>query len=244
MPRGRPARPAACPAALHGMIWMTRAFFMLAGRLPVLMFSFMIRTLVSFCSQGGQSRLVKRRHSRASPRLLTRPPEATPAPSPDVSGARDTERTRDTPAGLPQCSGSPQAVPPSQVTARQRPPPRGHPHRKREQRPLKGRPRSGGADPELLLQADLVEARGAALQRLQVPLQGGHVQLGVPVQVVLQQGLVNEGVLHLRRRRWGRGLLSSAGGGVGGPGAASLPREGGLGTKFRIVAIYGDCLRP
>lgn len=40
------------PAALHGMIWMTRAFFMLAGRLPVLMFSFMMRTLVSFCSQG------------------------------------------------------------------------------------------------------------------------------------------------------------------------------------------------
>jgi hypothetical protein len=40
------------PTALHGMIWMTRAFFMLAGRLPVLMFSFMIRTLVSFCSQG------------------------------------------------------------------------------------------------------------------------------------------------------------------------------------------------
>lgn len=51
MPRGRPARPAACPAALHGMIWMTRAFFMLAGRLPVLMFSFMIRTLVSFCKE-------------------------------------------------------------------------------------------------------------------------------------------------------------------------------------------------
>lgn len=40
------------PTALHGMIWMTRAFFMLAGRLPVLMFSFMIRTLVSFCNQG------------------------------------------------------------------------------------------------------------------------------------------------------------------------------------------------
>lgn len=40
------------PTALHGMIWITRAFFMLAGRLPVLMFSFMIRTLVSFCSQG------------------------------------------------------------------------------------------------------------------------------------------------------------------------------------------------
>lgn len=51
-----PARPAAQPAALHGMIWMTLAFFMLAGRLPVLMFSFMIRTLVSFCGQGGQSR--------------------------------------------------------------------------------------------------------------------------------------------------------------------------------------------
>lgn len=43
--------PSAARAALHGMIWMTLAFFMLAGRLPVLMFSFMIRTLVSFCGQ-------------------------------------------------------------------------------------------------------------------------------------------------------------------------------------------------
>lgn len=34
--------------SLHGMIWSTRFFFMLAGRFPVLMFSFIIRTLVSF----------------------------------------------------------------------------------------------------------------------------------------------------------------------------------------------------
>ena len=33
---------------VHGMIWRTRFFFMLAGRFPVLMFSFMMRTLVSF----------------------------------------------------------------------------------------------------------------------------------------------------------------------------------------------------
>lgn len=34
--------------SLHGMIWSTRFFFMLAGRFPVLMFSFIMRTLVSF----------------------------------------------------------------------------------------------------------------------------------------------------------------------------------------------------
>jgi hypothetical protein len=34
---------------------MTRAFFMLAGKLPVLMFSFMIRTFVSFCNQEGHN---------------------------------------------------------------------------------------------------------------------------------------------------------------------------------------------
>lgn len=44
---------------LHGMIWMTLAFFMFAGRLPVLMFSFMMRTFVSFCSQERHSRAVK-----------------------------------------------------------------------------------------------------------------------------------------------------------------------------------------
>lgn len=47
--------PGLLQAALHGMIWMTLAFFMFAGRLPVLMFSFMIRTLVSFCSQEGHN---------------------------------------------------------------------------------------------------------------------------------------------------------------------------------------------
>ena len=44
---------------LHGMIWMTLAFFMFAGRLPVLMFSFMMRTFVSFCSQERHSHAVK-----------------------------------------------------------------------------------------------------------------------------------------------------------------------------------------
>lgn len=41
------------------MIWMTLAFFMFAGKLPVLMFSFMIRTFVSFCSQEGRNHAVK-----------------------------------------------------------------------------------------------------------------------------------------------------------------------------------------
>ena len=41
------------------MIWMTLAFFMFAGRLPVLMFSFMMRTFVSFCSEERHSRAVK-----------------------------------------------------------------------------------------------------------------------------------------------------------------------------------------
>ena len=38
--------------SLHGMIWSTRFFFMLAGRFPVLMFSFIMRTLVSFWQMG------------------------------------------------------------------------------------------------------------------------------------------------------------------------------------------------
>lgn len=38
---------------------MTLAFFMFAGKLPVRMFSFMIRTLVSFCRQEGTIRQVQ-----------------------------------------------------------------------------------------------------------------------------------------------------------------------------------------
>ena len=41
------------------MIWMTLAFFMFAGKLPVLMFSFMIRTFVNFCSREGYNDTVK-----------------------------------------------------------------------------------------------------------------------------------------------------------------------------------------
>lgn len=42
---------------LQGMIWMTRAFFMFAGRLPVLMFSFIIRTFVNFCNKTHTTRV-------------------------------------------------------------------------------------------------------------------------------------------------------------------------------------------
>ena len=56
--------PSAARAALHGMIWMTLAFFMLAGRLPVLMFSFMIRTFVNFCGQEDTAVQLKPGHSR------------------------------------------------------------------------------------------------------------------------------------------------------------------------------------
>lgn len=59
-------------------------------------------------------------------------------------------------------------------------------------------PHPTSTHPEFLLQSDLVEVRGAAVQGLQVLFQGGHVQLRVSVEVVLQQGLVNERVLHLR----------------------------------------------
>lgn len=42
--------------SLHGMIWSTRFFFMLVGRFPVLMFSFIMRTLVSFWqTEGGKT---------------------------------------------------------------------------------------------------------------------------------------------------------------------------------------------
>lgn len=40
--------------------------------------------------------------------------------------------------------------------------------------------------PELFLQPDLVKMGGCAMERLQVPLQGGHIQLCVPIEVVFQ----------------------------------------------------------
>lgn len=39
------------------------------------------------------------------------------------------------------------------------------------------------------------------MKPVQMALQRAHIQLGVSVQVVLQQSLVDEGVLHLRERR-------------------------------------------
>lgn len=79
---GAPALIPSCPeglnsrggpgAALHGIIWMTLAFFMLAGRLPVLMFSFMIRTFVSFCSQEGHTHEVTTRHPERVPQPCNR----------------------------------------------------------------------------------------------------------------------------------------------------------------------------
>lgn len=50
---------------------MTLAFFMFAGRLPVLMFSFMIRTLVSFCSQESRSHNTDTRERTPHPRTNT-----------------------------------------------------------------------------------------------------------------------------------------------------------------------------
>lgn len=75
---------------------------------------------------------------------------------------------------------------------------------------------SGGGDlssyPELLLQAQPVVGSPGVVKPVQMALQRAHIQLGVSVQKVLQQSLVDEGVLHLRerrRRRGGRSLVSS-----------------------------------
>lgn len=42
----------------HGIIWRTLFFFMLAGRLPILMFSFIIRMFVSFCKANVKNALI------------------------------------------------------------------------------------------------------------------------------------------------------------------------------------------
>jgi len=58
--------------------------------------------------------------------------------------------------------------------------------------------------PELLFQAQPVVGSSGVVKPLQMALQGAHIQLCVSIQIVLQQSLVDEGVLHLRRkpRRW------------------------------------------
>lgn len=53
--------------------------------------------------------------------------------------------------------------------------------------------------PELLLQAQPVVGSPGVVKPLQMALQRAHIQLRVSVQVVLQQSLVDEGVLHLRK---------------------------------------------
>ena len=55
--------------------------------------------------------------------------------------------------------------------------------------------------PELLLQAQPVVGSPGVVKPLQMALQRAHIELRVSVQVVLQQSLVDEGVLHLRKRK-------------------------------------------
>lgn len=57
--------------------------------------------------------------------------------------------------------------------------------------------------PELLLQAQPVVGSPGVVKPLQMALQRAHIQLRVSVQIVLQQSLVDEGVLHLRRETRG-----------------------------------------
>lgn len=52
--------------------------------------------------------------------------------------------------------------------------------------------------PELLLQAQPVVGSPGAVKPLQMALQRAHIQLRVSIQVVLQQSLVDKGILHLR----------------------------------------------
>lgn len=59
--------------------------------------------------------------------------------------------------------------------------------------------------PELLLQAQPVVGSPGVVKPVQMALQRAHIQLGVSIQEVLQQSLVDEGVLHLRERRHQRG---------------------------------------
>lgn len=62
--------------------------------------------------------------------------------------------------------------------------------------------------PELFLQAQPVVGSPGVVKPVQMALQRAHIQLGVSVQVVLQQSLVDEGVLHLRERRHQRAARS------------------------------------
>lgn len=54
--------------------------------------------------------------------------------------------------------------------------------------------------PELLLQAQPVVGSPGVVKPLQMALQRAHIQFCVSIQIVLQQSLVDEGVLHLRRK--------------------------------------------
>lgn len=54
--------------------------------------------------------------------------------------------------------------------------------------------------PELLLQAQPVVGSPGVVKPLQMALQRAHIELCVSVQIVFQQSLVDEGVLHLRRQ--------------------------------------------
>lgn len=65
--------------------------------------------------------------------------------------------------------------------------------------------------PELLLQAQPVVRRPRVVKPLQMALQRAHIQLCVSIQIVLQQSLVDEGVLHLRGRKRGGGESKDGG---------------------------------
>lgn len=54
--------------------------------------------------------------------------------------------------------------------------------------------------PELLLQAQPVVGSPGVVKPLQMALQRAHIEFCVSIQIVLQQSLVDEGVLHLRRK--------------------------------------------
>ncbi|TNN81866.1 hypothetical protein EYF80_007995 [Liparis tanakae] len=49
--------------------------------------------------------------------------------------------------------------------------------------------------------AQPVVGRSGVVKPLQMALQRAHIQLRVSIQIVLQQSLVDEGVLHLRRKK-------------------------------------------
>lgn len=65
-------------------------------------------------------------------------------------------------------------------------------HEGRERRP------EGSTNLEFSLQTAAASSRRGGVELGQVGLQRGHLQLGVSVQVVLEQSLEDEHVLHLR----------------------------------------------